>query len=87
MARYFYILITGGTSSGPYSAYYDSVNPSNYATRVSTNAPATGITYNDLTTGQGVVLERSAFSDSVIGQALYESNLLSNHGKTYILSS
>ena len=33
-----------------------------------------------MSTGQGVVLERSAFSDSVIGQALYENNLLSDAG-------
>jgi len=31
-----------------------------------------------MSTGQGVVLERSAFSDSVIGSALYEQNLLSD---------
>lgn len=31
-----------------------------------------------LSTGQGVVLERSCFSDSVIGQALYDNHLLSD---------
>lgn len=31
-------------------------------------------------TGQGVVLERSAHSDSVIAQAMYENNLLSDQG-------
>lgn len=30
--------------------------------------------------GQGVVLERSVFSDSVISQAFYENNLLSDQG-------
>ena len=80
MARYFYILITGGTSSGPYSAYYDSVNPSNYATRVSTNAPATGITYNDLTTGQGVNVFIPDGGNSVI---LY--NELCSSDITYLL--
>ncbi len=66
MARYFYILLTGGTSPGPYSAYYDSVNPSNYATRVSTNSIATGMTYNDLTTGQGVNVSIPDNSISII---------------------
>lgn len=31
-----------------------------------------------MSTGQGVVLERSVFSDSVMGQALYDNNLLSD---------
>ena len=31
-----------------------------------------------LSTGQGVVLERSAFSDTVIGQSLYDNHLLSD---------
>jgi hypothetical protein len=30
--------------------------------------------------GQGVVLERSVFSDSVIGQSLFENNLMSDQG-------
>ena len=66
MARYFYILITGGTSSGPYSAYYDTVSSSNYATRISTSLPATGMTYNDLTTGQGVNVSIPDGSTSII---------------------
>lgn len=33
-----------------------------------------------MSTGQGVVLERSAHSDSVIAQSLYENNLLSDQG-------
>jgi len=33
-----------------------------------------------MSTGQGVVLERSVFSDAVIGQSLYDNNLLSDAG-------
>ena len=36
-----------------------------------------------MSTGQGVVLERTVFSDSVIGQALYENNLMSDEGKEF----
>lgn len=38
-----------------------------------------------LSTGQGVVLERSCFSDSVIGQALYEQNLLSDEAYRFYM--
>lgn len=38
-----------------------------------------------LSTGQGVVLERSVFSDSVIGQALYEQNLLSDQAYRFYM--
>lgn len=33
-----------------------------------------------MSTGQGVVLERSVFSDAVIGQSLYDNNFLSDEG-------
>jgi hypothetical protein len=35
--------------------------------------------------GQGVVLERSCFSDSVIGQSLYENNLLSDEAYKFYM--
>lgn len=35
--------------------------------------------------GQGVVLERSVFSDSVIGKAMYEQHLLSEEGRNNFL--
>ncbi|RNA11491.1 NADH dehydrogenase [ubiquinone] 1 alpha subcomplex subunit mitochondrial [Brachionus plicatilis] len=38
-----------------------------------------------MSTGQGVVLERSAHSDSVIAQALYENNLLSDQAYRFYL--
>ena len=54
MARYFDIKITGGTAAGPYSIYYDSVNPVTVALITSSSLPATGLTYSDMTTGDGV---------------------------------
>lgn len=38
-----------------------------------------------LSTGQGVVLERSVFSDAVIGQSLHDSNLLSDEAFRFYL--
>lgn len=38
-----------------------------------------------MSTGQGVVLERSVFSDSVISQAFYENNLLSDQAWKFYL--
>jgi hypothetical protein len=66
MARYFKIKITGGSSPGPYSVYYNTINPANYATRISTSLPATGITYTDLITGTGVEVEIPDETASVI---------------------
>jgi len=38
-----------------------------------------------LSTGQGVVIERSVFSDQVIGQSLYDNNLLSDEAFRFYL--
>lgn len=38
-----------------------------------------------MSTGQGVVLERSVFSDAVIGQSLYENNFLSDEAFRFYL--
>lgn len=38
-----------------------------------------------MSTGQGVVLERSVFSDSVIGQSLYENNLMSDEAYRFYM--
>ena len=54
MARYFDIKITSGTASGPYTVYYNSVNPVTIATITSSSQPATGMTYTSLITGNGV---------------------------------
>ena len=52
--RYFDVRISSGTSHSTYIIYYDQIGASNIATRVSTNLPATGVTYSDLTSGSGV---------------------------------
>lgn len=51
--RYFYVKITGGTSSGPFSIYYDAVGPNTLATGYTSETSATNITYSQLTTGSG----------------------------------
>jgi hypothetical protein len=59
MARQFYVKVTSANnlSTGPFSIYYDAIGPSFYATRVSTGLPATSISYSDLTTTLGVLVE------------------------------
>ena len=42
MARQFNVTITSGTAPGPYNVYYDSVNPSNYASLYSSSLSVTG---------------------------------------------
>lgn len=51
MSRYFDIRLTGTTSDGPYDIYYD--NFENYATGVTTNTVATGITKSTLISQEG----------------------------------
>ena len=55
--RIFDVSIVSGTSHSNYTIYYDLVNSSNIATRVSTSNPATGVTYVDLTSVGGVRVE------------------------------
>lgn len=66
MARYFYIQLTGGTSSGPYSIYYNSVTVGNLATLFPSGLPASGITLSDLTLGMGVQVEIPDDATSII---------------------
>ena len=56
MSKIYNVRITSGTALGPYTIYWDLINPNNYATRVSTSLPATGITYADLTSVDGVTV-------------------------------
>jgi len=57
MAKQYVVNIISGTAPGPYNIYYDSVNPSNIATIVSTSQPATGVTFSDLNQITGVLVE------------------------------
>lgn len=56
MSRYFNIRINEGDSEGPYTIYYDQVNPSNIAAIYGNGLPATGLTLTQLTTGNGVAV-------------------------------
>jgi hypothetical protein len=54
MSRHFNIKITGGTSEGLYSIYYNNVVNSNLAQTYPVIGPASGLTLSSLTTGLGV---------------------------------
>lgn len=54
MARYFNIQITEVHSDGPFTIYYDSVDPANIATLTSNDTPAENITRADLISATGV---------------------------------
>lgn len=56
MARIFNIRISSGTSLGPYSVYYNTINTNNLFLNFQNNLPATGITLNQLTTNSGFVV-------------------------------
>jgi hypothetical protein len=62
--RYFYIKITGGTSTGPYNIYYDAVGNNTFASGYTTGTNATNISYSALTSGIGfaVIVPDSATS-------------------------
>jgi hypothetical protein len=54
---YYNVQITGGTSSGGYSIYYDIIGNSNYAINLTTGLPASGITLNQLNDNVGINVE------------------------------
>ena len=57
MSRYFDVKITGGTTNGPFSIYYNTISPTTYAYISNTILFATGVTYSQLTTGNGFNVE------------------------------
>lgn len=65
MALYYNIKLTSGTSNGPYTIYYDSVNVANIATIVSSATPASGLTYNNVYPN-GVNVSVPSFTTSLI---------------------
>jgi hypothetical protein len=65
MAKYYNIKLTSGTSNGPYTIYYDSVNLANIATIVSSATPASGLTYNNVYPN-GVNISVPSFTTSLI---------------------
>lgn len=80
MSRVFKVNITSGTSQGPYSVYYDTVSPSNFATLQSTGLNAINIPYSTLATIDGVDVSVPDSSSTII---LY--NELCNIQKSYII--
>jgi len=60
MSLFFTIQITGGTSPGPYTIYYNTVSSGSVATIFETGLPATGKTLSQLTTGINVIIPDTA---------------------------
>jgi hypothetical protein len=58
MSKYYTIKITGGTSPGPYTIYYNQVISSNIATIYDSIPPrqATDLSYSELSTGSGIIV-------------------------------
>lgn len=75
MPRYFDVLITSGTSVGPYTVYWNTVNANNIATASATSTPATNLTYGALSAGTGVNV---TFPDSATSLILYNQLCLTS---------
>jgi hypothetical protein len=58
MSKYYTIKITGGTSPGPYTIYYNQIISSNIATIYDSVPPilATDLSYTELSTGSGIIV-------------------------------
>lgn len=68
MSKSLYVKITQGQALGPYSIYYDVVQPSNYAVLYGTTTPATNIALAALTSGSGLRVTIPDAATSVILQ-------------------
>lgn len=71
MSKYYTIKITGGTSPGPYTIYYDQVGQSSYIATIYDSNPselATNLTLSELQTGSGIIIQ---VPDSVTTIYLY----------------
>jgi hypothetical protein len=56
MSQYYNVILTGGTSPGPYEVYYDSLDSAHVASLYNSVSPATGITYSQISTGVFVMV-------------------------------
>lgn len=56
MSQYYNVILTGGTSPGPYEVYYDSLDSAHVANLYNSVSPATGITYSQISTGVFVMV-------------------------------
>lgn len=77
MSRYFNILITGGTSEGPYTIYYNTVINGNVVHQYPSNNFATGITLSQLVSGVEVVAPNNATSIILYNQKCNTSQSIS----------
>jgi hypothetical protein len=60
MSKYYIIKITGGTSPGPYTVYYDEILNDSYIPKIYESVPerfASNLTYSELSIGSGVIVE------------------------------
>jgi len=76
MSLYFTVQITGGTSTGPYNIYYNTVSNGTIATMYPSGSLATGKTLSQLTTGFVVSVPNSA------NQIIIYNNSLCKLGQT-----
>jgi hypothetical protein len=60
MSQNYNITITGGTSQGPYTIYYNVINNNNIALKYLTSIPATNISLSELTSGYYVTIPNNA---------------------------
>lgn len=68
MYQYYNILITGGTSPGPYTIYFNTIDPSNIALTYLDYFPATDLTLSQLQTGVSVTVPDGAYNIIVYNQ-------------------
>ena len=80
MSKSLYVKITEGVSIGPYSIYYDMVQPSKYAFLYGTTINATNIPLSGLTTGDGI---RVTIPDTATSVILQNANGECLNYKTY----
>lgn len=56
MSQYYNVILTGGTSPGPYEVYYTSIDSAHVANLYNSVSPATGITYSQISNGVFVMV-------------------------------
>ena len=76
MAIYYNIKLTSGNAIGPYTIYYDSINPANIATNVSSALPASGLSYAQVSVGINISIPNSS-------TLIYVFNTSCNSGDTF----
>jgi hypothetical protein len=77
MSQYYTIQITGGTSTGPYSIYYDLVSSGNFANLYPSNTIASGLSLSTLTTGVIVEVPDTTTNILLYNQLCKQSKIFS----------